>query len=90
MVAGNHAAGNFLARDAAGIHATGTDNSIQENTLVSNDWGLRVEVPGNLIIKNSAANNSLNYFVTGTPQAMGPVVNGIPPEFNNPAANIEF
>jgi parallel beta-helix repeat protein len=89
VVLGNHAAGNFLARDAAGVHATGTDNAIQENRVISNDWGIRVEAAGNLIMKNSAANNSLNYFITGT-QALGPIVTGTPTELTYPSANFEF
>jgi hypothetical protein len=91
MVVANNANNNFLARDAAGIRATGTDNCIKENNMTANDWGLRVEVSGNLIIKNSAANNSINYFITGASQAMGPVLPGNQLADNtNPHANFEF
>jgi hypothetical protein len=91
VVAGNNSNNNFLARDAAGIRITGTDNSIKDNSMTANDWGLRVEVSGNLIIRNSAANNSINYFVTGASQAMGPVLaaNQVA-ENTNPHANFDF
>jgi parallel beta-helix repeat protein len=91
ILVGNTASGNFLARDAAGIHVSGRDNAIRENTVVSNDWGIWVEAAGNLIIKNSAANNSLNYLISGTPQAMGPIVSGDRfTDATNPTANFEF
>lgn len=89
-VVGNHCKGNFLARDASGIRATGTDNVIQENTLISNDTGLLVEQAGNLIVRNTAANNSLNYRVMMSPQSMGPIVSETQFEAVPPFANLEF
>jgi hypothetical protein len=90
-VNGNQCKGNFLARDAAGIHATGTRNTIEQNVLLSNDWGLRVEVAGNLILRNAAANNSLDYSIGSDPQSMGPVLygDGFTTDVN-PAANFQF
>jgi len=73
-VLGNTATGNFIARDAAGIHVTGPDNCIKDNTLLSNDAGLVVAVAGNFIARNTAANNSLNYRILDPNQSMGPIV----------------
>ncbi|MBI4661379.1 MAG: right-handed parallel beta-helix repeat-containing protein [Verrucomicrobia bacterium] len=89
-VAANHCTYNFNARDAAGIHATGTDNCIKENHVVSNDRGLSVEIAGNIIFKNTAANNTINYLILGS-QTIGPVVKGTAPiEVTNPWTNFEF
>jgi hypothetical protein len=90
-VVGNTATGNFLARDAAGIHLAGRDNVVRENSLLSNDMGLLVDVAGNFIIQNSAANNSLNYRIVDASQAMGPVVSSSDVKnTTNPVANFEF
>jgi parallel beta-helix repeat protein len=64
QVVGNTCVGNSNVRDAAGIHVMGTDNSIRENYAKGNERGISVDVAGNFIVKNTAANNSLNYFIT--------------------------
>jgi hypothetical protein len=88
---GNTATGNFLARDAAGIHATGQDNVIRDNEMLSNDTGMLIEVAGNFIIRNTAANNSLNYRILNSSQAMGPIVSSANvKDTTNPVANFEF
>ena len=66
---------NFNVRDSSGIHATGTDNSIRENSVTSNDFGISVDVTGNLLVRNTAANNTINYFLSGT-QTLGPIFKG--------------
>lgn len=90
VVRGNTSTGNFLARDAAGIHAVGTDNIIKENDVVSNDMGILVQQAGNLIVNNTAANNSLNYRMVGAPQSIGPIQSGPLPDVTNPLSNVEF
>ena len=91
VVTGNRATGNFLARDAAGIRATGAGNTIQDNTVISNDWGIRVDTARNLLMRNIASNNSLNYSIGASPQSLGPIVSGDRFLDNaNPAANFEF
>jgi Right handed beta helix region len=90
-VVGNTATANFLARDAAGIHASGPDNIIRENSMLSNDMGLVVDVAGNFIVKNTAANNTLNYRIVDTSQAVGPIISSSDVKnANNPVANFEF
>lgn len=89
-VAANSCNNNFNARDAAGIHATGTDNTIRDNSVVSNDRGLGVDVGGNIILKNTASNNTINYFMVGS-QTIGPIFKGPAPiDVTNPWTNFEF
>jgi hypothetical protein len=47
--------------DGAGIHALAGDNRIEANNVVENDRGIDVDLPGNLILRNSAAFNTTNY-----------------------------
>jgi parallel beta-helix repeat protein len=90
-VSGNTATGNFLARDAAGIHVSGANNCIKDNSLLSNDWGLVVDVAGNFIARNSASNNSLNYRILDPNQAMGPIVlTADTKATTNPTANFSY
>lgn len=89
-VASNSCNNNFNARDSAGIHASGTDNCIKENHVVSNDRGFHVEVGGNIIFRNTAANNTINYFIVGS-QTLGPIFKGDAPiDVANPWTNFEF
>jgi parallel beta-helix repeat protein len=74
----NNCVNNANLKGAAGVHATGTDNVIQENTLTSNDRGLSLESGGNLVLKNTATNNTLNYAIIGD-QTMAPVVSTFDP-----------
>ena len=89
-VASNNCHGNFNARDASGIHVTGTDNCIKENNVTSNDRGVTVDVSGNIVFKNTAANNTINYFIVG-PQSLAPIFKDKAPlEVTNPWTNFEF
>ncbi len=48
--------------DGAGIHATGSYNHIEGNTVADgNDRGIDVDVGQNIIIRNHAANNTVNW-----------------------------
>jgi hypothetical protein len=47
----------------AGIHVTFTAERVEGNNLASNHIGLKVDVAGNLIIRNSARGNSPNWQV---------------------------
>jgi parallel beta-helix repeat protein len=86
----NNCNNNVNIRSASGIHATGTDNVIQENTMISNDRGLALDTAGNLVTKNSATNNSLNYYVIGE-QTMAPIVTSFEgAEPVTPASNFAF
>ncbi|MCI0541170.1 MAG: right-handed parallel beta-helix repeat-containing protein [Verrucomicrobiales bacterium] len=87
----NDCKNNFNARDAAGIRAVAVDNCIKENTVIANDRGISVEGEGNLIIRNNASNNTLNYsFLTPQPMA-GPIVTSTADvNFLNPWANLQY
>jgi parallel beta-helix repeat protein len=62
LVLQNQCASNgFNAGDGAGIHASGSANRIESNNVVSNDRGIDVDGTSNLIVKNSARNNTSNY-----------------------------
>lgn len=61
------------SNNAAGIHATGDDSRIEANNVANNDRGIDVDDAGNLIIKNSASGNGVNYdIVSGN--VFGPIV----------------
>jgi parallel beta-helix repeat protein len=63
-ITANACSGNGLgAGDAAGIHVTNSDNRIEGNNVTGNIRGIDVDVAGNLIIKNSASGNNLNWDV---------------------------
>lgn len=86
----NDCKNNFNARDAAGIRVIAVDNCIKENTVISNDRGISVEGARNLVIRNSAANNTLNFSFLTTPMA-GPVVSSTTDvNFLHPWANLQY
>jgi parallel beta-helix repeat protein len=82
---------NVNIRSAAGVHASGTDNVIQENNLVSNDRGLALDREGNFVTRNTASNNSLNFYIIGD-QMMGLILSTLDDRDNppNPASNFAF
>ena len=73
----------------AGVHALGGRNRIDSNQVTGNDWGVRVDTAGNLIIRNSASGNATNYFFTGT-QSFGPTNSMTGVVTNHPWANFSF
>ncbi|HTG44412.1 MAG TPA: hypothetical protein VK633_07750, partial [Verrucomicrobiae bacterium] len=85
----NSASNNSNLKGVAGIHAKGTDNVLQENNLVANDRGLALDSEGNLVVKNTATNNSLNFYVVGD-QTMAPVITTFENGEANPMSNIAF
>ena len=59
---GNTCDGNGVgAGSGAGIKVTGTDCRVEGNSLMRNDFGMDVQLTGNLIFRNSAAGNTTNY-----------------------------
>jgi parallel beta-helix repeat protein len=74
---------NGSSGDGAGIHATGGDNRIEGNNVTVNDRGIDVTAAGNLIIKNSAKANTLNYNIVAN-NHYGPIVNAT----NTPTAAV--
>ena len=62
---GNTCDSNGTDNGAAGIHATGSSNRIDGNNMTGNTTGLAVDAEGNLIVRNSAAENGSNYGIVG-------------------------
>ena len=61
-VSGNHCDANgAFTGSGAGIRAAGGENRIEANNVIGNDRGIEVSAAGNLILRNSAANNTTNY-----------------------------
>lgn len=74
-VVGNNCDSNgFGGGNAAGIHSTGSDNRIEGNNVSDNIRGIDVDSSGTLIIKNSAATNSINYEIAAN-NVFGEIVN---------------
>lgn len=90
VVSRNNANLNSNLRTAAGLHVTGTDNVIQENIVTANDRGIALDTAGNLVVKNSATNNTLNFFTVGD-QMMGPVATTLDAsDVTNPFSNFIY
>ncbi len=47
----------------AGIHALGSNNRIESNNCTSNDFGIDIDAAGNVIIRNTCANNGSNFLI---------------------------
>ncbi|MCA9292409.1 MAG: hypothetical protein KDA20_01195 [Phycisphaerales bacterium] len=61
-VTGNTCSGNgALATTGAGILVNSSDNRIEDNNCVGNDYGVRVNGEGNFIIKNTCSANTTNW-----------------------------
>jgi parallel beta-helix repeat protein len=72
-VADNNCTSNGVA--AAAIHVTGSDNRIDGNNCVGQAVGLKIESAGNLIVRNTARNNTTsNYDMVGG-NANGEILN---------------
>lgn len=70
-VANNSCFGN----GSAGIHATGSDNRIDGNTVTDNTGpGFDVDSGGNLIVRNSASGNGMNYAAVAGGNTVGEVL----------------
>jgi parallel beta-helix repeat protein len=53
----------FAAANAAGIYVNGVENRIEGNAVTFNDRGIEVANSGNLVIRNSARGNTINYVI---------------------------
>ncbi|MCF7863960.1 MAG: right-handed parallel beta-helix repeat-containing protein [Kiritimatiellales bacterium] len=60
LVFGNNCDSNGTG-DGAGIHAISSDCRIENNTVTDQDRGIDVDGIGNLIVRNSASGNTVNY-----------------------------
>ena len=57
----------------AGIYATGARNRIEGNNVTDQDAGIDCDALGNLVIRNSASGNTINYDIVAG-NTVGPVV----------------
>ena len=57
----NSCLGNGSSGDGAGIHVTSFANRIEGNNVTINDRGIDVDSAGNVIVSNSAKQNTINY-----------------------------
>ncbi|HEY6168938.1 MAG TPA: right-handed parallel beta-helix repeat-containing protein [Verrucomicrobiae bacterium] len=73
IVLDNICNGNGFNGDGAGIHVIERRNRIDGNTVISNDRGIDVDLGSNLIIRNSAGGNTINYDIVGD-NRYGPIV----------------
>jgi len=101
IVSGNSCDGNGTlaspaTTEAAGIHATGTGNRIENNNVTRNDRGIDVDGTGNLIVKNSASGNGTNYDIVNG-NSYGPIYNAAgvgeisqSESSSHPLVNLEF
>ncbi|MBI5765333.1 MAG: right-handed parallel beta-helix repeat-containing protein [Planctomycetes bacterium] len=62
-VRGNNCIANGLNGDGAGIHVNNSFNRIEDNNVTTQDRGIDVDGANNLIIRNSATGNTVNYSI---------------------------
>jgi len=93
MVTGCSCDMNGNGGDGAGIHADGyasNNNRIENNNVVGNDYGIKVNNSGNFIVRNTASDNGTNYSISGT-QTIGPIITATGTiTSENPWANFSF
>ncbi len=90
-VIGNSCTGNGAGAGAgAGVRITGNSCRVEDNNVTGNDWGVRVDIAGNFIVRNTARGNGTNYLTSGT-QTIGPIITATGTiTTNSPWANFEF
>jgi parallel beta-helix repeat protein len=72
-IRGNTCVQNGAGGDGAGIHATLTDNRIEDNNCDLADRGVDVDSAGNIIIRNSCSGNTTNW-VIAVNNYYGPII----------------
>lgn len=73
--------------DAAGILVNGNFNRIDGNNATGNDRGIDVDASQNVIVRNSAADNGVEYSIVGGNQ-VGPI--GTADTATSPWSNLDF
>lgn len=74
VIRGNTCSGNGNgAGSGAGVHATGSDNRIEDNQCTGADRGVDVDVAGNIIVRNTCAGNTFDWDVVAN-NVFGPIV----------------
>ncbi len=90
---GNLCENNGFFGDGAGIHIVGgsNNNRVEDNNVINNKRGIDVDQSGNLIIRNSASNNTTNYdIIVGNHYGQIVSLPGAGFTNSNPWANFEF
>jgi parallel beta-helix repeat protein len=64
---------NDCSSNNSGIHSAGNNNRIEGNNVTSNGRGIIVDLAGNLIIRNSASDNTIDYSIAAS-NRYGPIV----------------
>ncbi|MEM7396920.1 MAG: hypothetical protein AAF492_31720, partial [Verrucomicrobiota bacterium] len=88
IVKGNNCDSNRSVGDGAGIHVTGFGSRIEANNLTDNTWGIRVDASGNVIIRNTASGNGMEFAPIEVGNDLGPI--GSASTATSPFANITF
>jgi parallel beta-helix repeat protein len=76
VIVGNSANKNGAAiagTTSAGVYVAGTDCRVEGNSVMGNDWGIRVNGAGNFIVRNTASGNTTINYSTLTNNFWGPV-----------------
>ena len=91
-IVGNTCDGNGAGLgNAAGIHLLSGDCRVEGNNVTDNDRGIDVDFAGNIIIKNTASGNGVNYSIVAG-NSVGAILNvaGATITTTNPWRNFEF
>ncbi len=64
---------NFNGDNGAGIHAVGSDNRVEDNNCAGADRGIAVDLPGNIIIRNTCSGNTTDW-VFAANNVFGPII----------------
>jgi hypothetical protein len=96
LILNNTVSGNGqTATGSAGIRVNGANNRIDGNNVLNHsraltDVGIQVSAAGNLVVRNSASNNTANFSITGV-NTVDPVITATGTiTSTNPWANFEF
>ena len=82
---------NLCSGSSYGIYLTGGRNVVIGNTISTSTKGIKADAANNLVIQNSATENSDSYGAIVVGNTVGPIVtSGTIAVNNNPHANYEF
>lgn len=62
----------------AGVHATSSDNRIEGNFCTGADRGIDADTAGNIILRNTCANNTINWEIAAN-NVVGPIIDRTAP-----------
>lgn len=83
-IVGNQCDANgAFAGDGAGIHVSGNSCRVEDNHVTGNDRGIDVDAGNNVIVRNTAGVNTINYDVVANGNLLGPIVTSANISTNN-------